>query len=310
MVTRARFAALVSAAAYATARPASGATTVVRVGTQPVDSSGPVFFAKDLGMFDAAGLDVQITSMPNGQEQVAAVAGGALDIGNSAVGSVATAREKGLLVKYIAPGGLYLSSAPTDIVMVAQDSQIKSAADLSGKVFAVNGLGNVIEYGSRQWIDMHGGNSKSVKFVEVPFPAMAAALAQHRVDAATLVEPFVSDAKGAARSLGSAFEAIGNRFMTVGWFASDEWLQKNHDVAARFASAVRRAAVWANSHRKESGEILIRYTKIKPETLAEMTRVSYGLDLSVRDIQPVIDVGVKYGAVDRPLAAKEIIWQK
>jgi NitT/TauT family transport system substrate-binding protein len=194
--------------------------------------------------------------------------------------------------------------------MVAQDSPIKTAADLNGKVFAVNGLGNVIEYGSRQWIDVHGGNAKTIKFVEVPFPAMAAALAQHRVDAATLVEPFVSDAKGTARSLGSAFEAIGSHFMTVGWFASDDWLQKNPDVAARFIAAVRRAAVWGNSHRKESGDILIRYAKIKPETLAQMTRCSYGLELSVKDIQPVIDVGVKYGAVDHPITAQEIIWHK
>lgn len=297
-----------AAAAFAAAGPARAAT-VLRVGTQPVDSSGQVFYAKELGMFDAVGLDVQITSMPNGQEQVTAVSAGALDIGNSAVGSVAAAREKGLLVKFIAPGGLALASAPTDVLMVLKDSPIQSGADLSGKVVAVNGLGNVIQYGTEQWIDNHGGDSKKVKWVEIPFPVMAAALQQHRVDAATVVEPFVSNAKNIARGIGSVFEAIAPRFMTVGWLASDAWLQKNADVAARFIAAVRRASVWANAHRKESGEILTRYAKITPETLETMTRVSYGLDLVAQEIQPAIDVGVKYGAVDHPTAASEIMWR-
>ncbi|HXP94500.1 MAG TPA: ABC transporter substrate-binding protein [Candidatus Binatia bacterium] len=298
-----------AAAAFVAAGPACAAATVLRVGTQPVDSSGQVFYAKELGMFEAVGLDVQITSMPNGQEQVTAVSAGALDIGNSAVGSVAAAREKGLLVKYIAPGGLALASAPTDVLMVLKDSPIQTGADFSGKVIAVNGLGNVIQYGTEQWIDNHGGDSKKVKWVEIPFPLMAPALQQHRVDAATVVEPFVSDAKNVARGIGSVFESIASRFMTVGWLASDAWLQQNAEVAARFITAVRRASVWANAHRKESAEILMRYAKIKPETLETMTRVSYSLDLTAQDIQPAINVGVKYGAIEHPMAASEIMWR-
>jgi NitT/TauT family transport system substrate-binding protein len=295
--------------ALAAVSRARAAGTVLRVGTQPVDSSGQAFYAENLGMFEAAGLDVQITSMPNGQEQVAAVSAGALDIGNSAVGSVAAAREKGLLVKFIAPGGLNLVGVPTDVLMVLRDSPIRTAADLTGKVVGVNGLGNVIQYGTQQWIDLHGGDSKKVQWVEVPFPLMAAALQQHRVDAATVVEPFVSDARSVARGIGNVFESIAPRMMNTGWFAADAWLQRNGDAARRFVEAIRRATLWANSHHKESATILMQYSKIKPETLASMTRVTYGLDLDPKEIQPVIDVGVKYGDIERSLPAGEIIWK-
>jgi NitT/TauT family transport system substrate-binding protein len=195
------------AALALSARPARAATTV-RIGVQPVESAGQTFYGKDLGWFEQAGLDVQISPMSNGPALVAAVISGALDIGLSAVGSVAQAHVKGLGVKIIAPAGMSLSTAPTDVTMVAIDSPIKTAADLSGKTIAVNGIGNVLMYATQAWIDKNGGDSKKVKWVEMPFPSMAGAIAAKRVDGATLAEPYVSDAKSVARALANPMDAI------------------------------------------------------------------------------------------------------
>ncbi len=83
---------LAAAASVAMARPARAATPVtVRIGVQPVESAGQAFYGKDLGWFDQAGLDVQITPLSNGGALVAAVIAGSLDIGLSAVGPIAQA---------------------------------------------------------------------------------------------------------------------------------------------------------------------------------------------------------------------------
>lgn len=284
--------------------------TVLRIGAQPVDSSAQVFYAKERGLFAAAGIDAELTVLANGQELVTGVVSGSLDVGLSAVGSVAAAREKGLAVKFIAPAGLALSSASTDALMIAKDSTVHDGADLIGKTVGVNGLGNVVQYATQAWIDQHGGDSRKVKYVEIPFPLMADALAQHRVDAATLVEPYVAEARNVARQLGDPFAAIAPHFMSTGWFATDAWLEKNLELANRFVAVMRESAQWANAHHAESAEILIRATKIKPETAASMTRSVYGTDLDPAQIQPAIDAGVKYGDIDHPLAAREIIWKK
>jgi NitT/TauT family transport system substrate-binding protein len=302
--------ALLAAAPAAFALPARGATlTTVRIGVQPVESAGQTFYAKDLGWFAEAGLDVQITPLSNGGALVAAVIGGALEVGLSAVGPIAQGAVKGLGVKIIAPAGMSLSTAPTDVTMVALDSPIKTAADLNGKTVGVNGLGNVLMYATQAWVDKNGGNSKSIKWLELPFPSMAPALAAHRIDAATLAEPYVSDAKSVARALASPMDAIAPTIPATTWFANGNWLQQQPAVAAKVVAVLRRAAIWANGHPKEAGDILIRYTSIKPETLAVMTRSTFGVDVVPSQIQALIDTGVTYGDVDHAVKASDIIWK-
>jgi NitT/TauT family transport system substrate-binding protein len=301
---------LLAAAPAALALPARAATlTTVRIGVQPVESAGQTFYAKDLGWFAEAGLDVQITPLSNGGALVAAVIGGSLEVGLSAVGPVAQGAVKGLGVKIIAPAGMSLSTAPTDVTMVALDSTIKTAADLNGKTVGVNGLGNVLMYATQAWIDKNGGNSKSVKWTELPFPSMAPALAAHRIDAATLAEPYVSDAKSVARALANPMDAIAPTIPATTWFANGTWLQQQPAIAAKVVAVLKRAAIWANGHPKEAGEILIRYTSIKPETLAVMTRSTFGVDIVPSQIQALIDTGVTYGDVDHAVKASEIIWK-
>ena len=300
---------LLAAAPAAFALPARAAGTPVRIGVQPVESAGQTFYGKDLGWFDQAGLDVEISSMASGPALVAAVLGGALDIGLSAVGSVAQAHVKGLGVKIIASAGMSLSTAPTDVTMVALDSPMKTAADFSGKTIAVNAIGNVLMYATQLWIDKNGGNSKSVKWVEMPFPSMADAIAAKRVDGATMAEPYVSDAKTVARAIASPMDAIALTIPATCWFATDAWLQQQPAVAAKVVDVFRRAAVWANGHPKEAGAILLRYTKIKPETLAVMTRSTFGIDVVPSQIQALIDAGVRYGDVDHTINAGDLIWK-
>lgn len=301
---------LLAAAPAVLAQPARAATlTPVRIGVQPVESAGQTFYAKDLGWFEQAGLDVTITPLSNGGALVAAVIAGSLDVGLSAVGPVAQGAVKGLGVKIIAPAGMYLSTAPTDVTMVALDAPFKTAADLNGKTIAVNGLGNVLMYATQAWIDKNGGDSKSVKWLELPFPAMGAAIAAHRVDAATLAEPYVSDSKSVARAFANPMDAIALTIPATTWFANGTWLQQQPAVAAKVVDVLRRAAVWANGHPKEAGDILLKYTAIKPETLATMTRSTFGIDIVPGQIQALIDTGVRYGDVERAVKAADIIWK-
>lgn len=296
-------------AAFALPARAAGPPLTVKIGVQPVESAGQAFYGKDLGWFDQAGVDVQISSMASGPALVAAVLSGALDIGLSAVGSVAQAYVKGLPVKIIACAGMSLSTAPTDITMVGIDSPIKTAADLNGKVIAVNAIGNVLMYATQAWMDKNGGNSKTVKWIEMPFPAMAEAIAAKRVDGATMAEPFVSAAKNVARALASPMDAIAPTIPATTWFATETWLQQQPVAAAKVVEVFRRAAIWANGHPKESGAILLKYTKIKPETLGVMTRSTFGTEMVPSQIQALIDVGVRYNDVDRAVNANDIIWK-
>jgi NitT/TauT family transport system substrate-binding protein len=262
-----------------------------------------------MGFFAKAGLDVQISPITSGPAIASAVAGGAIDIGYSNLMSLAIAHGKGLPFVIVAPAGLYVSSAPTTLLMVAKSSDIRSARDLDGKTVATNGLRNIGEYAPALWIDKNGGRSSTVKFVEMPFTEMAKALDAHRIDAAIIAEPSLTQAKraGLVRELGDAYGAVANRFMIGGWFTTNRWVQDHPDVLRRFVQAIREADAWANKNPAKSAAILAKYAKLDPEIARQMTRSHFADTLAPALIQPMIELAVKYKALDGSFPAEDFI---
>jgi NitT/TauT family transport system substrate-binding protein len=296
-MNRARFTAAIMtlAACIALALPARSQTlTVVHVTTVPIDAGAEVYYAKDMGFFAKAGLDVDIIAASNGGAAAAAVAGNAVDIGYSDMVSIASAFGRNVPFVVVAPAALHESTAPTSLLLVAANSPIHSAKDLNGKIVAGSGLGTISGYGPRAWIEANGGDFTSVKFIESPFPQMQPALDAGRVDAIAITEPFLTVARKTERVLGSTYDAIAKEFFISAFFTTSTWAKEHPDVLNRFITAIHEAAVWGNANHAKSAQILLKYTKIDPELAAGMTRIHYGERLTPALMQPVINVAAKY----------------
>src|SRR6185437_11603383 len=220
----------------------------LRIATIPIDVGAEVFYARDAGFFKKAGIDAQIQPITNGGAIAAAVASGAIDVGFSNLVSIATAFKRGVPITIIAPAGLYSTKTPSSVCVVAQNSPIKSAKDLTGKVFATNGLKNIAEFGPRAWIDKNGGDSSTVSFIEMPFPAMSAALAQGHIAAALLAEPSATEFKSSTRVLSKCFDGIAPNFMISAYIATTKWANAHPDLVQKFQQAIRETAAWANKN--------------------------------------------------------------
>lgn len=283
--------------------------TTIRVTTVPIDAGAEVFYAKDLGYFAKAGLDVDILTATNGGAAAASVAGSAVDIGYADTISISSAFGKGVPFVVIAPAAVYRSSAATTLLVVPANSPIRSAKDLNGKTLAGSGLGTISGYAPRLWIEKNGGDLSSVKFVELAFPAMLAALDAGRIDAAAIAEPFLTQARKTDRIIGSPYDAVAKEFLTAAFFTLGPWANGHPDVVKRFASAIHDAAVWANRNHGQSAEILLRYTKTDPAIASQMTRAYYGERLTPALMQPAIDLAAKYSKFT-PFHADEIIYKQ
>ena len=90
---------LALALALSGAGAARAADTLIplEVGTMPGDASAEVYYGVEQGFFKAEGLDVHITGFTNAPAQAAAVIAGTIAVGNGGGGSVAVARERGIL---------------------------------------------------------------------------------------------------------------------------------------------------------------------------------------------------------------------
>ena len=296
-------------AVFVTGPAAAQARATVTVATIPIDSGSQAFYAKDAGFFEKAGLDAKVESITSGPAIIAGVASGALDIGFSNLVSLETAYKRGVPLVVIAAAGLYIDAAPTTLLMVEKTSAIKTGKDLDGKIVATNGLKNIGQFGPAAWIDKNGGDSSTVKFVEMPFPEMAGALASHRIDAAIIAEPTLSDAKSSARVIGKPYSAIGDAFLIGAWFASTAWAKAHPDLVQRFVTAMHDSAVWANANQGKSAEILAKYARIDPKAAATMTRARFAETLTPALVQPTIDVAAKYKAIDAAFPAQDLIYQ-
>lgn len=287
----------------------SQATTTLKMATIPIDVGAEVFYAQDQGFFKKAGIDAQIQPISNGPAIAAAVASGTINIGFSNLVSLATAFKRGVPITLIAPAGEYSTNAPTSVCVVAQNSSIKTAKDLEGKTFATNGLKNIAEFGPRAWIDENGGDSTKVSFIEMPFPAMAAALARGQIAAALLAEPTATEFKSSTKLLSKCFDGISRSFLISAYFTTTSWANAHPDLVRKFQEAMRETAAWANKNHEKTAEIIARETHISPEVARSMNRSVYPERLDPALIQPVIDVTAKYGGLTGPFPAAQMIYK-
>lgn len=314
-ITRARAAALLfgGAALGALRLPGTAQTNeAVRVAAIPIIGAAEPALAGDMGFFSKAGIDVVILPMQGSAAIASAVLSGAADVGFSAVDTLVTIHQKGIPLVIIAPGSEYLSTLPANdaVLVLPANSSARQAQDLNGKTIAVNSLTGIANLSTRLWIDQNGGDSTTVKFVEVPFSAMPVAIAEGRVDCAQVTEPFIAAAEKNGRVLASHLNAaVAKRFLITAWFTTPQWAAAHADAVRKFAAAIRETAIWANqsSSQVKRGESLAKYTKIDPGVIATMVPPHYGEQLTPVSVQPLIDATAKYNKFS-PFAAKELIY--
>lgn len=291
--------------ACATSGSAQAADTL-KVATTPIDIGAQALWAKDAGFFKKHDLDVEIMLINNGAAIAAAVASGAVDVGQSNLVSLANAHERGLPFVLVAPGGFYASSDPTTAMLVAKNAPFRTAKDLNGKTIAVSGIKNITQVCASAWLDQNGADLGSIHFIELPFPQMAAALEAGRVDAAVVAEPELSDALATnARRIANVYTSVASDFLIGAWFTTSAWAKEHPAIVKRFAAAIVETSVWANTHHAESAKILEKYTK---QTIApHMHRVRFATQLVPAQAQPLIDAAAKYNVLKTAFPVSEMI---
>ncbi len=308
ILTRGRLLALVGAGvAFAPRRTFGAGLLPIKIGALTSDVSGQLQYAQAEGMYKRAGVDAQTQMLANGGAIVAAIAGGALDVGFANLTSIAVARQRGLPIRIVAPAAVYTSKAPVTVLAKARDQKYRTGADLHGKTIAVSTLKGELQVGASTWIDKTGGDSTQVTFLELPFSSMAAALTAGRIAGAMVSEPAFTRNRESIDLLADAYSAIAPEFLIGGFVAQEAWIRDNADAAKRFASAMLETAKYANEHHDETAAVLAKSSGLEEKVIRSMTRASYGERLVPGLIQPVLDAAFKYGSLKAPMTAKELI---
>ncbi len=312
--TRRRFLKVGAAAGLAAAGASlplgAHAQSRLNVGYMKIGDLSPFFLAMDKAYFKDAGLDINLASMVGGAAIMPALASGSINIGWSNVISIYQGHLQGFDFRFVANGAVN-KRGTNDVfgVCVAPDSPIQSAKDLAGRTVAVNTLRNIMHGATAHWIDSNGGDSSKVKWVEIPFPQMAPALVNRQVDAYGGVEPFITVPVGnkQARLLGRQLGAISPRLLIASYFGSEAWIAKNVELVKGFVAALNRGIDFHNANLDEAKATLAKHTGLKPDLFKDMPLPAFEKPLLEADLQPMLDVALRYKFVTRKFPVAEVI---
>lgn len=300
-------AAVAGAISLCTGHAGAGAQTlpVIHVGTTGKETDAQAYYAADLGYFQRVGLNVDVQVLANGAAIASAIAGGALQVGNTNVLTLAKAYEHGLPFSIIALSAIYSETSPATVFAVAPDGGISSAKSLAGKVIAGVSLGGLDQLSMEAWIDQNGGDASAEKYIELTPAQIVPALERGTIGAGNLAEPELSALRGRYRVLGYSYAAVAKRFAQTGWFASRSWIAENPAIVRKYQTAMAQAADWASkpANHARASAILAKYA----QTVSADAHTQYARTLDPALVQPVIDQGVKYHLLERHINASELL---
>jgi NitT/TauT family transport system substrate-binding protein len=281
----------------------------LRIQTIATDDATPILYAQKSGMFARAGLDVQLDRAGSGAAIAAAVLSGAYDVGLSNLVTLMSAHVRGVGFTLLAPAGVYRSKAPDSELVVAHDSTAVSGKDLDGKTIATPALDSLSTLVVSNWVDAHGGDSRTLKFVELPISATPVAIEQHRIDGALMNNTVLSAAlaAGTVRILAPAMDAIAPEFPYSGWFATTDWAAKHRDLVQAFARVMAESTAYTNAHHDETAAMLADFTGQTLDQVEHTSRPETGTVLRLSQIQPLIDRAAKYKFIAHAFPARELV---
>jgi NitT/TauT family transport system substrate-binding protein len=270
------------------------AADVVTVGYVPVSEAAPIFLGIEKGFFAAENLKVETTVAQGGPAMIAGTTSGTVNVALSAPVPMIQARNANIRLVALAVARAAKPGSDEDGVIVKSDSPFRVPKDLNGHTVGILGLKSAGELETRATMDQLGGDSSTLKFVEIPMPDIWAAVDAGRIDAGALNEPFFSSAlKKNTRSLFNFMDANQNRMVTV-WFTNEAQLKAKPQLFERFTRALDVARRFAATNPDDVRRIIPSFSRITPEQAREIRLPTFELPLSQEDFRFNADLMVKY----------------
>ncbi len=195
-----------SAASAASARPggasAAGPATHVRLGIKLGGfSDAPIYIAMDRGYFQQQGIDLETVNFDSAARMIAPLGAEQIEVAAGATSAnLYNAFNRQIPIKIVADKGSQPPGHGYEALVIRKDyidsGKVKDYKDLKGLTVAIPVRGNTDEHAVALALEKGGLTLNDIKEVELSFPDMIPALANHSIDAALSLEPFVAKITG------------------------------------------------------------------------------------------------------------------
>jgi ABC-type nitrate/sulfonate/bicarbonate transport system substrate-binding protein len=225
------------------AAPAAGAAASIHMGYIGISSDAGIFIALDKGYFKEQGVDVSLERFGLGADQMALLGAGRLQVASGALSpTLFNAVARGLPISVVADKGSFRKGFGFNVLVVRKalvdSGQFKTLRDLKGRVMAVPGAGSVINFEDYLILKKGGLTPQDVTTEYIDLADQPAAMANGKLDAAVMVEPFATAAE--ARGIGKIIlplDQILPDFQTSVIYYNAQWARDWREDARRWMIA-------------------------------------------------------------------------
>jgi len=275
----------------------------VRVAALPITETAALWGGIAAGIFERHGLAVEVLPAQGGAYAIPAMINGDIEftVGQPFGPFRADLQDLGVVMigNYASS---YASGEDINAVVASAASGITRPAELAGRKVSVNSLGAAGDVTIMAAVEADGGDPSTIEFVEVPFPDVPAQLEAGNIDAGWVPEPFVT----ALTSRGDTlvvypYQATIPGLPTLTTFTTTALIEKDADLVADFAAAMKETLEWAQNPANEAAvRQAIKDNLELPEAVADTVKLpEFGWELDRADMEKLAELAVKYGVLDR-----------
>ncbi|WP_377299441.1 ABC transporter substrate-binding protein [Rhizobium sp. SGZ-381] len=265
--------AFIIAGTFAVATIPALADTKIAIGTPPIAEVEAAFVAKDEGLFDKNGLQVEFLPTGSNQTLVASLVAGSHQIVAVSPTVLLQAVESGIDLVVVANCGVTAPRTAKNVGLAVREGvAIEKPEDLVGKKVGTPSIGGTLDILFRQWLKQKNVSEKSITFIEVPIPNTADVLKGGTIDAIIAGQPSLG--RAVAQSNGK----VAFNFMSeipadlpyTTFVATREWAKANTATIASFRTAFAQAADFIGKNEDKTRAIVSKYTRLPVEVLSKI----------------------------------------
>lgn len=288
-----------------------GSLKPFKVAYVPSFDNAPYLYAQAHGYYKQAGLKVTLSPVDAGPAISAGVINGSYDAGSSALFPLLIAVSKGQPLKIFMTVDTIGPGLGNSGLIVTADSPIKGYKDLDGKTVATNALTSLTTLATKIAVDKAGGDSKSIKFLSLPFNSSVQAAERGQADAAVVISPFqtqavldgmqqVADPIGEMMPKGSPYGVL--------FTSADTGKAKGAEMAA-FRTATERAMKALGGDEALQRQLAQSEAGLSAAVAQKVELPHYTTTIDHAATQQYADLVAQYGYTDKPVDVKSLILQ-
>lgn len=157
------------------------------------------------------------------------------------------------------------------------------------------------------WLAQNGVDPSHVRAIEVPFAQIATSLKRGTIDAGVIGEPFITAGKDDVRMLAPVFDVLGPHWAVSVWFSRIDFIRANRPLIARCMDVAYQTAKYVNAHPEASNPILLKYSKLTPETVSAMMHTPFAESADPNTCRIALEQAYKYKIFPRPVTVEEMM---